>query len=65
MTKATMRRYEKCPDCGLEIPFDAEVCPYCGRGFKREKRSYISKGEKNRALKTDENSRLTLKPCYS
>jgi predicted RNA-binding Zn-ribbon protein involved in translation (DUF1610 family) len=37
MTKATMRRYEKCPDCGLETPFDAEVCPHCGRGLNVKK----------------------------
>ncbi|UCD14701.1 MAG: hypothetical protein JSW60_04590 [Thermoplasmatales archaeon] len=23
-----------CPDCGRSIPFDANVCPYCGKKFK-------------------------------
>ena len=23
-----------CPDCGRAIPFDAKVCPYCGKQFK-------------------------------
>ena len=25
------KRY--CPDCGREIPFDAKLCPYCGKKF--------------------------------
>lgn len=24
----------KCPDCGRNIPFDAKLCPYCGKKFK-------------------------------
>jgi uncharacterized membrane protein len=23
----------RCPDCGRRIPFDANVCPYCGKTF--------------------------------
>ena len=23
----------RCPNCGRSIPFDANVCPYCGRNF--------------------------------
>ena len=22
-----------CPDCGRAIPFDANICPYCGKKF--------------------------------
>jgi hypothetical protein len=22
-----------CPACGREIPFDAKICPYCGKNF--------------------------------
>ncbi len=29
-----MNGYEKCPDCGLDIPVDAKVCPYCGKKFE-------------------------------
>ncbi len=36
-TEESIGKFEKCPDCGLDIPFDAEVCPYCGRGFNSEK----------------------------
>jgi hypothetical protein len=25
-----------CTNCGREIPFDANVCPYCGKNFKSE-----------------------------
>ncbi len=23
-----------CPSCGRSIPFDAKVCPYCGKNFE-------------------------------
>ncbi len=23
-----------CPDCGRTIPFDANICPYCGKKFE-------------------------------
>lgn len=23
-----------CPDCGRAIPFDARICPYCGKKFE-------------------------------
>ena len=26
-----MFRYKKCPDCGLEIPKNTNVCPYCAK----------------------------------
>lgn len=26
-----------CPDCGREIPFDANICPYCGKKFEKKK----------------------------
>jgi len=29
-----MNGYEKCSDCGLDIPVEAEVCPYCGKKFE-------------------------------
>jgi len=29
-----MKRYRKCPDCGLDIPTDSKVCPYCGKKFE-------------------------------
>jgi hypothetical protein len=25
------KRY--CPNCGRDIPFDANICPYCGKKF--------------------------------
>jgi len=25
----------RCPDCGRTIPFDADLCPYCGTRFKK------------------------------
>jgi hypothetical protein len=25
-----------CTNCGREIPFDANVCPYCGKNFRTE-----------------------------
>jgi len=37
-------RFEKCPDCGLDIPYDCDVCPYCGKPFEIEKQ--YSKREK-------------------
>jgi len=30
-------RYDKCPDCGLDITFDCGICPYCGKPFDIEK----------------------------
>lgn len=24
----------RCPECGRGIPFDAKICPYCGKKFK-------------------------------
>lgn len=33
----TSKQREKerfCPDCGRTIPFDANLCPYCGKKFK-------------------------------
>lgn len=24
----------RCPECGRVIPFDAKICPYCGKKFK-------------------------------
>ncbi len=36
--KATEREPEHrdriCPSCGRTIPFDAKVCPYCGKNFE-------------------------------
>ena len=29
--QADVRR--RCPNCGRPIPFDANICPYCGRRF--------------------------------
>jgi len=29
-----MKGYESCPDCGLGIPDDSKVCPYCGKKFE-------------------------------
>jgi len=29
-----MKGYENCPDCGLGIPADSKVCPYCGKKFE-------------------------------
>ncbi|MCK4348460.1 MAG: zinc-ribbon domain-containing protein [Thermoplasmatales archaeon] len=29
-----MKRYRKCPDCGLDILTDSKVCPYCGKKFE-------------------------------
>jgi len=26
-----------CPDCGRAIPFDAQICPYCGKDFRKKK----------------------------
>lgn len=23
-----------CPNCGRQIPFDANICPYCAKGFE-------------------------------
>jgi RNA polymerase-binding transcription factor DksA len=28
-----MDGYGKCPDCGLDIPLNVEVCPYCSRNL--------------------------------
>jgi len=29
----TIDTRRRCPDCGRNIPFDANVCPYCGKKF--------------------------------
>jgi len=29
-----MSEERKCPDCGLGIPADSKVCPYCGKKFE-------------------------------
>ena len=26
-----------CPGCGRNIPFDANICPYCGKNFRDNK----------------------------
>lgn len=31
----------ECPSCALEAPDDAEICPYCGYEFPRQKRSVM------------------------
>ena len=31
----TRKSDRRCPDCGRVIPFDANVCPFCGKKFKR------------------------------
>jgi hypothetical protein len=28
------RKDRYCPDCGNAIPFDANICPYCGKRLK-------------------------------
>ena len=30
---ATQKHDRYCPNCGRAIPFDANVCPYCGKQF--------------------------------
>ena len=30
----TIDTRRRCPDCGRTIPFDANVCPYCGKKFE-------------------------------
>lgn len=32
----------ECPSCALEAPDDAEVCPYCGYEFPRQKKSVMT-----------------------
>lgn len=32
-----MDGYGKCPDCGLSIPLNVEVCPYCSRNLEAKK----------------------------
>ncbi len=43
-----MDLYQKCHDCGLTIPVDAKVCPYCARGFQGEQQKPISLKKKTR-----------------
>jgi RNA polymerase subunit RPABC4/transcription elongation factor Spt4 len=43
-----MDGYGKCPDCGLTVPVDADVCPYCGSRFK-EKKSKLQSFKKTRS----------------
>ncbi len=30
---------KECPSCALDVPTGAEVCPYCGYEFPRQKSS--------------------------
>ena len=32
-------REKECPSCGLDVPADADVCPYCGYEFPERKGS--------------------------
>lgn len=33
ISKQTDRVERRCPKCGRAIPFEANVCPYCGKNF--------------------------------
>ena len=32
--KKVTQKDRHCPNCGRSIPFDAKVCPYCGKKFE-------------------------------
>ena len=50
----------RCPDCGRIIPDDAELCPYCGKKFKKHYNEDISdtKKEKKPSTKSEKIERF-------
>jgi len=38
ITKTNKKPDRRCPNCGKIIPFDAKLCPYCGKKFEDMKK---------------------------
>jgi hypothetical protein len=34
INKREPKRYKGCPECGGSVPYDSDVCPYCGEKIK-------------------------------
>ena len=49
----------RCPNCGRGIPFDAKICPYCGKKFMVEGTPKVDK------IKSDDESLQILKSRYA
>ena len=55
-----------CPECGRAIPFDAEICPYCGKQFlslkEEKKKPETDEKKKEKDDVNDRSQKLTKCP---
>ena len=52
----------KCQHCGKQIPYDANLCPYCGRSIKQFQQKEVLDDEQESDSIQESSESLTEKP---